>query len=52
LVTQVVVQTTQVAVVMVTVLPLEDIALHQVDMVPTVVKDVQVESVVMDLVVL
>jgi hypothetical protein len=50
LVTQVVVQTTQVAVVMVTVLPLEDIALHQVDMVLTVGHNMQVVSVVMDLV--
>ena len=37
-------------VVMATVVLLDLTALHQVDMVPTVVKDVQVESVVMDLV--
>ena len=37
-------------VVMVTVLPLEDTALHQVDMVPTVGHNMQVVSVVMDLV--
>ena len=42
-----VVQTTQVAVVMVTVLPLEDTALHQVDMVPTVAKVEQEVSVEM-----
>jgi hypothetical protein len=37
-------------VVMATVVLLDLTVLHQVDMVPTVVKDVQVESVVMDLV--
>ena len=45
-----VVQTTQVVVVMVIVLPLEDIALHQVDTVQTVGRNMQVVSVVMDLV--